>query len=39
MYKNYSDKELLELKYKLEGNISKYNNAQMAAKIAMNSLD
>jgi hypothetical protein len=39
MYKNYSDKELLDLKHKLENNISKYDNAQMAVKIAMNSLD
>jgi len=38
-YSNLTDEQLYILKHDLEQNISKYNNEQMAFKIAMNSLD
>lgn len=39
MYTSYSNDELLKLKFELENKISRYNNEQMAFKIAMNSLN
>lgn len=39
MYENYTDDDIKNLEIKLKNEISKFNNEQMAFKIAMNSLN